>query len=281
MSDTRILWLSHHVTYRFETPPGALELTARLLPPSTYSQEISHPQLLVEPRFGDPCPMVDGLGNAGHRLQGEVGSLRLLLGGQARVAWDPAATGCPRLAPDPERAVNDDPVEVIRDPTTKPLIQAYADQSLGRGSVGSDEANRLMTAIRRDFAYDRTATDLGTSIDEFFRRCRGVCDDFVSLAGYCLGLYGVPTHRVVGYLVDPRRNDLQSRRMHAWIAVWFDGLGWVEFDPTTGHPPPTRHITLLHATGRSDGVPVRGRVVSGQPIRQSVSTRIELSQEFD
>jgi hypothetical protein len=53
---------------------------------------------------------------------------------------------------------------------------------------------------------------------------------------------GLPSRYVIGYIVnDPERDDdgfytIRKKDYHAWCEIYFEGLGWIPFDPTEGAP---------------------------------------------
>lgn len=54
---------------------------------------------------------------------------------------------------------------------------------------------------------------------------------------------GVPTRIAVGFLPGSRTGPdgefaVRLRDTHAWVEVWFPGIGWQRFDPTGKAPPP-------------------------------------------
>ena len=53
---------------------------------------------------------------------------------------------------------------------------------------------------------------------------------------------GLPTRVVVGFTPGQLRADglyhVAGLDAHAWDEVWFDGYGWILFDPTPGRGAP-------------------------------------------
>ena len=53
---------------------------------------------------------------------------------------------------------------------------------------------------------------------------------------------GLPTRLAVGYTPGDLRSDglfhVYGRHGHTWPEVWFDGIGWVPFEPTPGRGSP-------------------------------------------
>jgi len=66
---------------------------------------------------------------------------------------------------------------------------------------------------------------------------QGFCEQFASAAAVLLRAAGIPTRLVTGYsqgdvTSDPGRRVMRAADAHAWIQVWFPGVGWVDSDPT-------------------------------------------------
>ena len=71
----------------------------------------------------------------------------------------------------------------------------------------------------------------------------------------------MPSRIVVGYLPGTTNGDVvdeqpvysvSSQLLHAWPEVYFDGLGWIPFEPTAGLGVPTAFSAGRIGAGRSD-----------------------------
>jgi len=96
------------------------------------------------------------------------------------------------------------------------------------------------------FTYTLELPDYGQKepIEAFLTDTRrGSCEQFSSAMALILRVWGIPTRLVVGYkegTYDPAFNGyvFRDRDAHAWVEVFFNDLGWVEFDPTPGSDQP-------------------------------------------
>ena len=64
----------------------------------------------------------------------------------------------------------------------------------------------------------------------------GYCSYFASAMTVMCRIAGIPARYVEGYYAVPDETGaavLTGEDAHAWVEVYFNGLGWVEFDPTT------------------------------------------------
>jgi transglutaminase-like putative cysteine protease len=89
------------------------------------------------------------------------------------------------------------------------------------------------------FAYDLDVPpgDGPSAIDDFLDRRRGFCQQFAAAYAALARAAGLPSRVVVGF--TPGTYDattaeyvVRGRDAHAWVEVWFAGLGWRTFEPT-------------------------------------------------
>lgn len=97
-----------------------------------------------------------------------------------------------------------------------------------------------------DFLTDRDngftyslATDPGTSGDDlvdFLEERRGYCEQYAGAMAVMVRAAGVPARVALGYTAGDPQDDgsrlITTDDAHAWVEVYFAGLGWVPFDPT-------------------------------------------------
>jgi transglutaminase-like putative cysteine protease len=120
-----------------------------------------------------------------------------------------------------------------------------------RGVVAAGLA--LAQAIRRDFHYDGSATELDTSPAEAFAAKRGVCQDFAQIMISGARAAGLAAAYVSGYLrtIPPpgKKRLVGADATHAWVMLWCGPeRGWIGFDPTNGVTVGGDHIVC--AIGR-------------------------------
>ena len=102
---------------------------------------------------------------------------------------------------------------------------------------------------------------------QVMRERRGVCQDFAHVMVGCLRSIGLGARYVSGYLEtmpppgQPRL--VGSDASHAWVAVFFPGLGWLDLDPTNALLPNLSHITVAFGRDFSDVSLVKGVVLGG------------------
>jgi transglutaminase-like putative cysteine protease len=144
----------------------------------------------------------------------------------------------------------------IPDGSVGPRTRRVADDiaaSLPRGQ--RDDRYRLAHAVQSylvgsGFRYETDVTDVcppGMPMtDCLLESQRGFCQQYATTMVMMLRLLEVPARYVVGFLpgdeVVPGQWEVWGTAAHAWVEVYFNGFGWVRFDPT---PSTGGGITLL------------------------------------
>ncbi len=108
---------------------------------------------------------------------------------------------------------------------------------LAAGAGSQAELVRHVKAFLASYRYSTDAPDHGRPLDAFlFKDRAGSCQHFAGAAALLLRLAGVPARVAVGFAPGVAGPDgrwvVRDRDAHAWVEVWYQGLGWVVFDPT-------------------------------------------------
>jgi hypothetical protein len=133
-----------------------------------------------------------------------------------------------------------------------PIITATADQIAGNLTSNYARALALQDFFRLgNFEYSETAPvsdgydGTGVSvIAKFLTAKSGYCIHFASAMAILARTLGIPSRVAVGFLpgsankenkgVDGREFTVTSHDLHAWPELYFDGVGWIPFEPTPG-----------------------------------------------
>ncbi|QNN53101.1 transglutaminaseTgpA domain-containing protein [Nocardioides mesophilus] len=110
-----------------------------------------------------------------------------------------------------------------------------------------DAAKALQRWFRVDggFRYSTVRVPSGNGVNDleaFLRTGKGgrvgYCEQFAAAMALMGRTIGIPSRVAVGFLrPDPVGNDTyvySSRDLHAWPEMYFEGTGWVRFEPTPG-----------------------------------------------
>lgn len=158
-----------------------------------------------------------------------------------------------------------------------PAIADWCGRELRQDRGVVEAGLALARAIRRDFAYDGSATELETSPAEAFAAKRGVCQDFAQIMISGARSAGLAAAYVSGYLrttPPPGKERLVGAdATHAWVMLWCgEARGWLGFDPTNGCTVGSDHIVCAIGRDYADVSPIDGIFLGrdGQTIDVSV-----------
>lgn len=115
-------------------------------------------------------------------------------------------------------------------------------------STRYDRAIALQNWFRDNFTYDRSFRGHGVNaMKEFLAKRRGYCEQFAGTYAAFARVVGLPSRVAVGFTQGEQRNDgryyVQGKHAHAWPEIYFDGVGWVPYEPTPGRANPAAEST--------------------------------------
>lgn len=121
-----------------------------------------------------------------------------------------------------------------------------------------DKARAISTYFtnpQSGFSYALSAppNDGRNALVTFLDKKVGYCQQYAAAAGVLMREAGLPARVVIGYTHHtPDANGVftvTTSDAHAWVEVFFDGIGWVPFDPTPlAGPDSARAVALPWAT---------------------------------
>ncbi|MBM7785482.1 transglutaminase family protein [Tenggerimyces flavus] len=99
-----------------------------------------------------------------------------------------------------------------------------------------EQAVALQNWFLREFTYDTSVVpDDGDALLAFLRDRRGYCEQFAATMAIMARQLGIPARVAVGFLPGDREGDtyvVSAHDAHAWPELYFEGHGWVRFEPT-------------------------------------------------
>ena len=121
-------------------------------------------------------------------------------------------------------------------------------QRLKRGARSPYEFVRRVDAYlgSQDFRYDERPTPPPAgevALEHFlFTSKAGYCQHYSGAMALLLRFGGVPARVATGFSPGGFRRGqdewiIRDRDAHSWVEAWFDGIGWVTFDPTPSATP--------------------------------------------
>jgi transglutaminase-like putative cysteine protease len=156
-------------------------------------------------------------------------------------------------------------------------VRTLASEVVADATTPYDKARALQDWFRTTFKYSLTV-QRGHSDDailNFLRIKEGYCEQFSATFAAMARSLGLPTRVMVGFTPGQLRSDglyhVAGRHAHAWDEVWFDGYGWVLFDPTPGRGAPGAEGHTGVAPAQEEGTGTRGGTTSDNVPTPSVS----------
>ena len=98
---------------------------------------------------------------------------------------------------------------------------------------------------------------------------KGYCDYFATSMAVMVRAAGIPSRFVTGfssgsYDYDTHRFVVEQANAHSWVEVYFPGIGWVEFEPTSNLPPFPRPGETAVQNTPSLGIPAPVQVAQSK-----------------
>jgi hypothetical protein len=125
--------------------------------------------------------------------------------------------------------------------------------------------------LRANYTYSESPPPRLFGLRAFLLRDKiGYCQQFSGAMALMLRMVGIPS-RVVGGFAPGRRTRrgfvVSDFDAHSWVQVYFNGIGWVIFDPTPSAAPAVASTSELIAAGRRPAQQFRiGQSASRVPI---------------
>jgi transglutaminase-like putative cysteine protease len=116
-------------------------------------------------------------------------------------------------------------------------------RQLGAGAPTTyDAVLRIQEYLRSTYRYDERPPARKYPLQAFlFQDGIGYCQQFSGAMALLLRMNGIPARVAAGFASGTQdgRNTYAVRDTdaHSWVEVWFEGIGWVPFDPTPAAAP--------------------------------------------
>jgi transglutaminase-like putative cysteine protease len=135
---------------------------------------------------------------------------------------------------------------------------------LARGQPTTYDVVRSVQAhLRTEYGYNESPPDRNYPLPAFLFRDRiGYCQHFSGAMALMLRMLGIPARVAAGFTPGSYNTDTKEYRVrdldaHSWVEVWFEGIGWVPFDPTPSVAPAEAQSDV-NAASASGGPPDAG-----------------------
>ena len=202
--------------------------------PEGYSSHLVQYTQVQLPNPGESA--TEGLGLQGDASREEAALARdnvfVPLQGDPESGWGPRA----------EVAIRNSPYERMYDLT----------QTLTSGQPTAYAAVKNVERYLQDtFTYsERVPTRPIPLMGFLYDDKRGYCQQFSGAMALMLRMAGIPARVAAGFSPGSFNKDSREYRVrdldaHSWVEVWFQGIGWVPFDPTPARSPAQSQSSAL------------------------------------
>lgn len=153
------------------------------------------------------------------------------------------------------------------------------------GATGNyEKLLAIQDYFRNNFTYslDVPASTSATATLEFLDRRTGYCEQFSSTFALFARLIGIPSRVAIGFTPGEQSPigtsnvqlfNVRSQHAHAWPEVWFDGIGWVLFEPTPGRGAPSADYTNV-PPAQDDSIPTAPAPTTTTPNQTTTSLAV-------
>ena len=128
-------------------------------------------------------------------------------------------------------------------PELSPVVQQLLDDTIAGAATDYDRVAAIQALFRdpaNGFTYDEQASTPGLNapdaLENFLLGRVGYCEQYASAMGAMVRGLGIPARVAVGFTPGTRLAGdtwaVTTNDAHAWPEVWFEGTGWVRFEPT-------------------------------------------------
>jgi protein-glutamine gamma-glutamyltransferase len=122
-----------------------------------------------------------------------------------------------------------------------------------------DAVQRVERYLNRNFSYSEKPRAAQYPLNAFlFRDKFGYCQQFSGAMALMLRMAGVPARVAAGFAPGSLNRDTGEYRVrdldaHSWVEVYFNGIGWVTFDPTPAAAPAEAQAADINPTSETGG----------------------------
>ncbi len=157
-------------------------------------------------------------------------------------------------------------------------IKTFAEDCFTEDATLWSGCRALMQKIFTSIEFKSGFTTVNTPVEFVLKSRKGVCQDFAHLMIACLRNMGLAAQYVSGYIetIPPpgKVKLVGTDASHAWVAVYFPEIGWVEFDPTNNLLPSSKHITVAFGRDYFDVAPIKGIIFSSG--KQKIEVKVDV-----
>jgi hypothetical protein len=122
-----------------------------------------------------------------------------------------------------------------------PRVRQLAQELTKASDNPYDKAKAIENYLSKNYLYTLTPGNPPRKkdfVDYFlFDGKKGYCTYYASAMTIMLRCIDIPARYVEGYILPPKTDDngvfnVTNQQAHAWVEVYFEGFGWIPFEPT-------------------------------------------------
>ena len=144
--------------------------------------------------------------------------------------------------------VKKDYVRYLQLPDSLPQrVRVLANNISNKYNNQFEKAAAIEEYLRNTYPYSLETSPIPDGrdfVDYFlFDEKKGYCTYFASSMVIMSRAVGIPARYVEGFVLDDSNKDTNglysatSNKAHAWVELYFDGFGWIRFEPTASFSP--------------------------------------------
>ena len=168
-------------------------------------------------------------------------------------------------------------------PDMPDIVEELAREVTADAQTPYDQAYALQQWFRDQFDYSlEVQSGHGSNaIESFLQQRVGYCEQFSATFAAMARTLGIPSRVAVGFTPGVQNEEgwysVLGKNAHAWPELWFDGVGWVLFEPTPGRGAPGTEgytdVAPQQDTSGQGGVGDQG-AGTGDPLPTTPSTAV-------
>lgn len=283
----------HRTTYKYKYPVSVGNHVACLKPRSLLRHRLEECELYIQPTPATITERTDYFGNILCFFTVQEPHTELVVEARSQVVMEDTLPALPhdglpweevvRLLPEDHSPEGLEAYQFRFESPRIPLrseFAAYSLQSFTPRRPLLEGLLDLTERIHKDFRFDSGVTTVRTPTEQFFRKRKGVCQDFAHLQIACLRSLNLSARYVSGYLRtypppgQPRLVGADAS--HAWVSAYCPGTGWLDLDPTNNVVPSNGHVTLAWGRDYGDVSPIHGLILGGGVHALNVSVDMQI-----
>jgi protein-glutamine gamma-glutamyltransferase len=117
-------------------------------------------------------------------------------------------------------------------------------------------------------------------------RGKGYCSYFAFAMTLMARSIGIPARVAVGFLVFPDSSllnfyEIREYQAHAWVEIYFNEYGWIEFDPTSGIIAPGEEFVFPPVSDRETLTDLIEEILSNELIEDKTENKKDTSNNLE